>query len=120
MSRRTERVGELFREELSDILLREVHDPRLSPLISFTRVWVSPDLSLARVYFSVLGSDEDRKQTLAALTAASGYLRRLLSQRVKNIRRMPDLSFHIDESMEQAAHIMDLLTDISHEHPQES
>lgn len=120
MSRRIERVGELLRAELSDLLRREVNDPRLSQMVSFTRVWVSPDLSLARVYFSVLGGDEERQQTLQALTAASGYLRRLLSQRIRTIRRMPELSFFIDESMEQAARVSDLLAEISRRDSRES
>lgn len=117
MSRRTERLGELLRAELSDLLRREVNDPRLSQMVSFTQVRVSPDLSLARVYFSILGSAEERQQALTALTAASGYLRRLLSRRL-SLRRVPELSFHLDESMERAARVMDLLADIArHQEP---
>jgi len=101
-----------LREELSHLLQRQLKDPRLAPLITITEVRVSPDLSLAKVYFSVMGSQEEKAAVQRALEAASGYLRRELAHRL-SLRRTPELSFHRDDSMERAAHILSLLDDIA-------
>jgi ribosome-binding factor A len=114
MSRRLERLNGLFREELSDLLLRQVKDPRLAEFVSITRVLVSPDLSHARVFVSVMGSEEEKTSTLEGLTAAANYLRRQLNNRI-TLRRMPELSFRRDDSLEKGAHIIDLLNQISEE-----
>jgi len=114
MSRRLERLNGLFREELSDLLLRQVKDPRLAEFVSITRVLVSPDLSHARVFVSVMGSEEEKTSTLEGLTAAANYLRRQLNNRI-TLRRMPELSFRRDDSLEKGAHILDLLNRISEE-----
>ncbi len=114
MSRRLERLNGLFREELSDLLLRQVKDPRLAQFVSITRVVISSDLSHARVFVSVMGSEEEKVATLEGLTAAANYLRRELNKRI-TLRRMPELSFRRDDSLEQGAHILDLLDKISEE-----
>jgi ribosome-binding factor A len=114
MSRRLERLNGLFREELSDLLLRQVKDPRLAEFVSITRVLVSPDLSHARVFVSVMGSEEEKTSTLEGLTAAANYLRRQLNNRI-TLRRMPELSFRRDDSLEKGAHILDVLNQISEE-----
>ena len=114
MTRRLQRLNGLFREELSDLLLRQVKDPRLAQFVSITRVAISPDLSHARVFVSVMGSEEEKASTLEGLTAAANYLRRQLNNRV-SLRRMPELSFRRDESMEKGAHVLDLLNQISEE-----
>jgi len=114
MSRRLERLNGLFREELSDLLLRQVKDPRLAQFVSITRVAISPDLSHARVFVSVMGSEEEKESTLVGLTAAANYLRRQLNNRV-SLRRMPELSFRRDDSLEKGAHVLDLLNQISEE-----
>jgi|FLYL01.1.fsa_nt_gi ribosome-binding factor A len=108
MARRVERVGELLRGEVSDLLRRRVKDPRLAALVSVTRVKVAPDLSHAQVYVSVLGDDEEKAAVMAALQAATGYLRHELGQRV-TLRRLPALSFLYDETMEQAARVTAIL-----------
>src|SRR4030043_2465233 len=100
MTRRLQRLNGLFREELSDLLLRQVKDPRLAEFVSITRVLVSPDLSHARVFVSVMGSEEEKTSTLEGLTGGANYLRRQLNNRV-SLRRMPELSFRRDESMEE-------------------
>ena len=87
-------------------------DPRLAQFVSITRVAISPDLSHARVFVSVMGSEEEKASTLEGLTAAANYLRRQLNNRV-SLRRMPELSFRRDESMEKGAHVLDLLNQIS-------
>ena len=103
MSRRTLQVGELLREELTDIIRREVKDPRLG-FWSITRVEVPPDLRSARVYVSVLGSDEERAGTLKALSSAAGFIRHHLKPRLR-MRQIPDLEFRDDRSMEHADEI---------------
>ena len=110
MSRRTEQVGEFLREELSDIIRREVKDPRIG-FFSVTRVDIGTDLRTARVYVSVLGSDEERAGTLAALRSAAGFIRHHLRPRLR-MRQIPDLDFRDDRSMEHAEQIGRALREI--------
>ena len=97
-----------MREEISDMLRREVNDPRLERFISVTRVEILPDLSEARAYVSVVGSPEEKKDTLRAFESAAGFFRRELSHRIK-IKQMPQLSFVVDESIEKGERILDLI-----------
>ncbi|HEY4684420.1 MAG TPA: 30S ribosome-binding factor RbfA [Dehalococcoidia bacterium] len=105
MSRRTERVNELIRAELSDLLLREVRDPRLGGLISITRVEVTPDLYNARVYVSVMEDAAEQKEAVRALNAAAAFFHRELKQRLQ-IRRVPFLVFRLDTSIEEGAAVL--------------
>lgn len=108
MSRRTEQVNELLREELSGLLAREVRDPRVSGIVSITGVDVSPDLRHAKVWVSVYGSDEDRASTMEALHAARAFLRRELSHRL-HLKNTPDLVFEADTTMERAQELTDIM-----------
>ena len=108
MTRRLERLNGLFREELSDLLLRQVKDPRLAQFVSITRVVISPDLSHARVFVSVMGSEEEREDAFRALETARPFLRRELGKRLST-RRTPDLSFRRDDSLERGAHLLSLI-----------
>lgn len=108
MTRRTERINELLRAEISELLQREMKDPRLGGLITITEVDVSPDLRTAKVHVSVMGTAEQKDSTFKALRAGSRFLQREIRSRI-TIRRMPDLKFLPDESMERAARILDLL-----------
>jgi ribosome-binding factor A len=110
VSRRTEQVGEFLREELSDIIRREVKDPRVG-FFSVTRVDIGTDLRTARVYVSVLGTDEERAGTLAALRSAAGFIRHHLRPRLR-MRQIPDLDFRDDRSMEHAEQIGRALREI--------
>lgn len=110
MSRRTQQVGEFLREELSDIIRREVKDPRVG-FFTLTRVEVGADLRTARVYVSVLGTDEERDGTLAALRSAAGFIRHHLRPRMR-MRQIPDLEFRDDRSMEHAEEIGRALREI--------
>ena len=110
MTRRTRQVGEMLREELSEIIRREVKDPRIG-FMSITAVEVPPDLRTARVYVSVLGSDEEREKTLEALRSAAGYIRHILKPRLR-MRQIPDLEFRDDRSMEYAEQISSALREI--------
>jgi len=90
MSRRTERVSELLREELSVILQRQMKDPRLNVLLSVTEVQVSPDLKTARVYLSVMGDETEQENALHAARLATPYLRRELRPRLSSLRYIPE------------------------------
>jgi ribosome-binding factor A len=108
MTRRTERINDLLREEISDLVRLEVKDPRVGGLVSFTEVDVSPDLRHAKVFVSVLGSNAERTNTLEALAAASHFLQRELRKRL-TIRRIPELLFLRDESIARGARILSLI-----------
>jgi ribosome-binding factor A len=111
VTRRTRQVGEFLREELTDIIRREVKDPRIG-FMSVTRVDVTPDLRHAAVYISVLGTDEEREETLKALRSASGFIRHHLKPRLR-MRQIPELEFRDDRSMEHAEQIARTLREIS-------
>jgi ribosome-binding factor A len=97
MSHRVERVAELIREEVSEMLANEVRDPGVG-VVTVTRTQVTPDLSLARVYWTSMGDAAQRARTTKALARAVPYLRHLLSQRL-TLRRAPELQFFFDESV---------------------
>lgn len=92
----------------------ELKDPRLA-FVSVTRVEVTSDLRLARVYVSQLDGEESRRETMAALGHASGYLRREIGQRT-TLRYVPELSFHFDEGLIASQRINTLLDDLSSSH----
>jgi len=107
MSRRGDRVGDLLRAELSDLMLRAVHDPRVK-LASVTQVDVTPDLKRALVKVSVLGDDNQRLEAVEGLRHARGFLRTELARRLK-LRVTPELVFELDRGAEQSQKISDLL-----------
>ncbi|HIE50360.1 MAG TPA: 30S ribosome-binding factor RbfA [Armatimonadetes bacterium] len=104
---RRERIQELVKEELGQILLREMRDPRLG-FVTITDVELSGDLRRARVYVSVMGSAEKQEESLAVLRGAIGFLRRELGRRL-SLRYIPDLTFSLDHTAERAARIEALL-----------
>ena len=105
MSRRTERVNDLIRDELSELLLREVRDPRLGGLISLTRVEVTPDLYNARVFVSIMGEPDEQATAMRVLNAAASFFHRELKQRLQ-IRRVPFLVFRLDTSIAEGAAVL--------------
>ncbi|MFN8555853.1 MAG: 30S ribosome-binding factor RbfA [Dehalococcoidia bacterium] len=115
MSRRVERLNDLLREEISDILRREARDPRLDAMVSITEVEISNDLRHAKVFVSVLGSDEERTGVMRALSAARPFLQRQLRQRLPDLRLIPELAFKGDDSIERGARLTRILDDIAHE-----
>jgi ribosome-binding factor A len=110
-TRRQRRVSELIHRELSMLLMREVRDPRLAD-VTITEVRVTPDLLIARIYYTVLGDAEQEKEVAAALDSACGYLRTQLAARVR-LRLMPELVFQLDQSAAYGRHIDELLAQIS-------
>ncbi|MDP3880066.1 MAG: 30S ribosome-binding factor RbfA [Dehalococcoidales bacterium] len=108
MPHRIERVNSLIRQELSQLLQRQVKDPRLGTFITVTEVITSADLKHARVFISRLGSEEEKRETLSVLASASGFLRKELAKNLK-LRYTPELSFQWDESIERGDHLLQLL-----------
>ena len=112
---RPDRVGDQIREELSEMLARgDVHDPGIG-FITLTRVVMSPDLQLARVYYTSLGDERARKETSKALVRALPFLRRQVGGRLR-LRRVPELEFRFDQSVEHQDRIERIIRDL-HEHP---
>ena len=109
--RRIDRIEEQIRIELSEIIEREIQDPRIG-LITVTRSKVSPDLSHARIFVTVLGDAAQRKKSLEGLRSAASFIRRSLSKRLHHLRRMPELSFDYDEAVEKSIRIEELLEQI--------
>lgn len=103
-------MGELLKEELDDIIRREVKDPRIG-FFSITQVEVPPDLRTARVFVSVLGDDDERAATLSALETASKFIRFHLKPRLR-MRQIPELEFRDDRSMEYAHQISQTLREV--------
>ncbi len=114
MTRRTERINELLREEISVILFRDIKDPRLSHLVTITAVDVAPDLWYAKVFVSVLGTEEEKKEVMQGLESAAKFMRRELSDRLR-LRRIPELMFRRDDSIERGSRILQLLKEIEPE-----
>lgn len=112
MSRRLQRLTAQFKRELSELIRTELRDPRIGAIVSIMRVDVSPDLENATVYTSVLGDPESKRATMGALTAAAPFLRRHLLERM-HIKKVPTLHFVLDETMEDAARILDIMKKVS-------
>lgn len=108
-SRQT-RVGEQIRIELSELLARDVHDPGIG-FLTITHVKLSPDLQQARAYYTTIGDEKARKETRKALERATPFLRRHVGQRLR-LRRVPELEFFFDESIEKQDRIEKILQDL--------
>lgn len=107
---RSGRVGEQMKKELSQLIQKEIKDPRIG-FITVTGVDVTNDLSQAKVYLSVMGNEEQKEQTIKALEKASGFLRSEIGKRIR-LRHTPELLFKIDSSIEYGSHIEKLLGEI--------
>lgn len=113
LTHRIERIAEQVREEVSQILAAEVADPGIG-LLTVTRVKVTPDLSLARVYWTTLGEAAQRKETAKALARAAPYVRRLLSARL-SLRRSPEVRFLFDQSVAAQDRVEQILLELEQE-----
>ena len=109
-SRRVERVSDLIKQQVSNIISNDLKDPRVG-FVTVTSVDLSRDLRHAKVYISVMGSDEDRERTMEALNRASGFMRTSLGNRIR-IRHIPELLFRYDDSYEYAARIAVVMKEI--------
>jgi ribosome-binding factor A len=110
---RQSRVGDQIRVELAELIARQVHDPGIG-FLTITHVKVTPDLQQARVYYTTIGDDKARRETARALQRATPFLRRQVGQRVR-LRRVPELQFFFDESVEKQDRIEQILQDLERE-----
>jgi ribosome-binding factor A len=115
MSHRIERVSSLMRHEISGLLQRQVKDPRLSQFVAVTDVSLSADLKYAKVFVSCMGGEEEKQAMMNGLGAAANFLRNQLAKRL-HLRRIPELSFEWDDSIERGDHLLQLIDKISSEH----
>lgn len=102
------RVNSEVQRELSNIIRGEIKDPRIHPLTSVVMAEVAPDLKTCKVYVSVLGDEEARKNTLEGLKSAVGFIRRQLAKNL-NLRNTPEIRFIMDQSIEYGAHMSKLI-----------
>ena len=110
---RASRVGDQIRAELADLLVREVHDPGIG-FLTIVHVKVSPDLQQASAYYTTIGDEKARKETAKALGRATPFLRRQIGRRLR-LKRVPELAFFFDDSIEKNDRIERILQDISTE-----
>ncbi len=110
---RVERIQEEYKRELSSII-RTIKDPRMSSMTSIVSATVTKDLKSAKVYVSVMGSDEEKKETMEALKSATGYIKREIGSRL-NLRCVPHPAFVLDTSIDYGMHINELLHKIKSE-----
>jgi ribosome-binding factor A len=113
MSQRTDRLDSQIRSELMELLQREMKDPRIG-FATVTRVETARDLGSARVWVSILGTEEERDKTMRALTDAAPWLRRRLAERL-TLRHMPQLVIKHDDSIEAGDRVLRLLREIDEE-----
>jgi ribosome-binding factor A len=110
MSQRTDRLDSQIRQELMDLLQREMKDPRLG-FATITRVETARDLGHARVWVSVLGTDLERERTMAALRVATPWLRRKLGERL-SLRHVPELTVREDDSIESGDRVLRIIQEL--------
>ncbi|HHY39655.1 MAG TPA: 30S ribosome-binding factor RbfA [Syntrophaceticus sp.] len=111
MGYRAGRLAEEIKKVLTDLLQTELKDPRINPMTSVTSVNVSKDLRYAKVYVSVLGTEDKKKETLEGLKSASGFIRSELGKRIR-LRYHPEISFELDESIQHSLEINRILRDL--------
>lgn len=108
MVNRLDRISEEVKREVSNIIQNELKDPRLPALVSVTMVNVTKDLKYAKVYVSVLGNEEEKKNAISGLKSAAGFIRREVGHRVQ-MRYTPEIHFELDDSIEHGAYISKLI-----------
>lgn len=114
MSRRTEMLGSTIQRELATIIMRELNDPRLTGMPSITRVKVSPDLSIADVYMTIMGTPGQQNTAINALRHSAGLMRVKLTKML-SLRQTPYLKFHIDENLKKELAVLEALRVVAEE-----
>jgi ribosome-binding factor A len=109
--RRQDQLGEVIGHELSDLMRTRMKDPRLG-FASITGVELSADLRHAKIFVSIMGDEEERRGSMKALESANGFLRHELAQRL-DIRHVPTLEFHLDDSIARGVHVLNLINQVS-------
>ena len=112
--RRTDRLNSLLREVISEVIHREVRNPHLPEFVTVTHVEITNDLRFAKVYISVIGDEQKKKQALEALSSAAGFIASHASKKIV-IRYFPDLTFYLDDTVDRQMRIEELLSKIHEE-----
>ena len=110
MTQRTDRIDQILRQEIGQALEREVSDPRIG-FVTVTDVETAADLSRAKVWVSIIGSPEERKETLSALRRAMPFIRHGLNSKIR-LRRIPELDVRLDDSMERGTRVLQILSEL--------
>jgi len=108
--KRSEKVADLIRKEVSQMLVKSIKDPRVG-FVTITKVTVSEDCRVAKVYFSVAGTLAERERSVKGLDSAKGYVRKELGRRIR-LRYTPEIIFQFDPSIEYAIHMEELIQSI--------
>jgi ribosome-binding factor A len=114
MAHRIERVNNLIRREISELIQYELRDPRLQSFVTVTEVSTSTDLKYAKIFVSSMSGKQEEKNILEVLNSATGFLRTELAGKIR-IRRIPELSFHWDDSIEHGDKILRIMDDLHQE-----
>ncbi|MFH1639693.1 MAG: 30S ribosome-binding factor RbfA [Chloroflexota bacterium] len=118
MVHRIERLNSLLRQEISEIIIRQVKDPRLDSSVIVTAVETAADIKHATIFVSKIGTEAEKQETLAALETASGFFRHELGEKLR-LRHIPELSFQWDDSIERGDHLLQLIDKVTEESHQE-
>jgi ribosome-binding factor A len=113
MSKRSEKVAEAIQKIVSELILRGLKDPRIG-FVTITGVKMTDDLSIGKVYYSVVGSEEEKKESHAGLKSAAGFIRKEVGAQLK-LRHVPEIHFKFDDTLERANNIERLLRQIQEE-----
>ena len=106
------RVNGEVQRELSNIILKEIKDPRIHTMTSVVKVEVTPDLKMCKAYISVLGTDEQKKDTIDGLKSAQGFIKNRIAK-VINLRNTPEIKFILDESIEYGVNMSKMIDDVT-------
>ncbi len=112
MNNRIDRISEEIKKEMGNIIQNEIKDPRMPKMVSITSLNVTKDLKYAKVFISVFGNEDEKKNALNALKSAAGFIRREIGHRIQ-IRYTPELHFELDNSIEHGFHIESLLRQVN-------
>lgn len=112
--KRVERLNSLLQEVLSEVIRKDVRDPRVAPFVSITRVSITADLQHAKVFISVIGTDKQKEETVEALQSAAGFIA-LTASKMVVMRYFPELLFRLDDTVEEQIRIDALLHKIHEE-----
>jgi len=110
-NKRSFRINDEIKKELSQILRSELKDPRIGAMVSVMKVETSTDLKFCKVAVSVLGSEDEKKSVMAGIRSASGFIRRMVAERI-NLRSTPEFTFVLDDSLEYSFKINKILSDL--------
>ncbi len=112
-NKRINRISEEVKKVVSTLLYNGLKDPRIKPMTSITKVEVTRDLSFAKIYASVLGDENEKKETIEGLNSAKGFIRKEIGSKI-DLRYIPEPIFYLDESIEQGIYMSNLIDKLNH------